>query len=622
MMRQERDYMQAELKTMEREKTFEIRELKREFEDRIRQLEFDNKRLNKENQILTAELDAQDSYIGQDRTNEEIKRVYEDCEKQTERLEIKLKETDKKYRDMKAEFEECREANDYLKQVIEDKEEYIQELEIRAADLERKHIPQTKVEYRPMPESVSKPKDNFEVENLKRRLKLTEEENERLREQAYKADKEVERLKENIIQNVKKNFGNKENSKDDKPKDEKFRLTDFALSIETNPNLVNEMAKMSGASAFKYGLKGPYDESLEKLRKEFSIQQKELGFETLSELSLEKRDNGYKSPEYRTYALMMGESNLSPTGDLKVDYSAVVEENKQLKLIVKEMRKEMEMVVKKLNEKQSDNRNLSPYKEKEGYGYLSSNNLQLLEKQQEIDKLKEELRQLKSQRVSAEKPSSDRTIAQLEKKLEEKREIIAKLREERDNLLQICSEMKIQINSMKKMQEFQSTEPPTSSENMNFTNIVTRTGRNVQVIEPANSKGSNIECVKSRLDTLGEHVQELFNEFKTALHQNKRSGSALNWKRPSIANKKEITVSGAHCNKLLEKFEKIQQEISAEKEGISLRHKRKLSRNSSKKRKLKNKSKSPIKAFAIKLAERNFGQQKASRQSLTRTTTN
>lgn len=279
------------------------------------------------------------------------------------------------------------------------------------------------------------PKDySVEVERLQKQLRLIEQENDKLREQALQADREIERLKENIIlrereiHNVKKSIANK----DSYPK-EKLKQSDFALSIETNPNLVNEMAKMSGSSGFKYGQKGPYDESLEKLRREFSIQQKELGLETLSESSFGKK---LKSPENKAMALIMGESVVNPTGDIHSDYNPLFEENNQLKMIVREMRKEMELVVKKLNETQAKKFETPEGKDK-SYGYLDSNNLQLLEKQNEIDRLKEEVNELKSQGYVADKSSNNKTIEQFKKKLDEKRKLITKLKEVRDKTIEM-----------------------------------------------------------------------------------------------------------------------------------------------------------------------------------------
>jgi hypothetical protein len=347
-----------------------------------------------------------------------------------------------------------------LRQIIEEKEEFIANLQANNnsdGDYTRKNY-----------QSQMPKDDSAEVEKLQKQLRLNEHENEKLREQALQADREIDRLKENIIlrereiHNVKKSIANK----DSFPK-EKLKQSDLALSIETNPNLVNEMAKMSGSSGFKYGQKGPYDESLEKLRKEFSLQQKELGLETLSESSFDRK---FKSPENKAMALIMGESIVNPTGDIKADYSALLEENKQLKMIVKEMRKEMELVVHKLNENQAKNFE-SPGGDK-SYGYLDSNNLQLLEKQNEIDRLKEEVSRLRSQTYLVEKSSENKTVTQLEKKLEEKREHIVKLKEVRDKLLEVCNDMKIQINSMKKNQEF------SLGENINITNIVTKQGLN------------------------------------------------------------------------------------------------------------------------------------------------
>lgn len=466
-----------------------------------------------------------------------------------------------------------REANDYLKHIIEDKDDYIHELESR---------PKSQNKYTPPPVIQPQPTRNFDSERVERKFKIVEEENEKLREQALYADREIERLKENIIlrereiHNVKKSIVNKDSYGKDN-----IKQSDFGLSLETNPNLVNEMAKMSGSSGFKYTQKGPYDESLEKLRKEFSLQQKELGLETLSEGSIDKRSI-FRSPDNKAMALIMGGSSLAPTGNIKQDYEGVIEENTQLKMIVGEMRKEMELVVQKLNNVQNQN--------SETYGYLDSNNLKLLEKQSEIDRLHDEISKLKEQAYMVGGATySDKNISQLEKKLDEKREIIAKLKEERDNLLDVCSEMKIQINSMRKTQECAIPSSEEKQENVNFVNILKSSG----------SKSSNIECVKSRLDNLGQNVQDLFGEFKTALNQNK-NGNIYTWKKPSFSQKKEVTVSGAQCNKILEKFEKLERDINNERQGIKSLHQRSKSRKSSK----KPKKKSPLKVIPMKLSER------------------
>lgn len=291
--------MHLELQSLEREKSYELRDLKRETEERIRHLEYENKRLKKENQSLNAELDAQDSYISHARNNSEVNRVYEDFERQTERLEARLKDSERKYHELKTEFDEVVEANVYLKNVIDEKEEIIHSLETQEPRIEyreRDYKPKDPVK----PASISyRPTENPSViEGLRKQLKDSEAENERLREQAYKADKEVDRLKDNIvlrereIHNIKKSIPVGNAHRDHSaPKDQsipKDKSGDFVLSMESNPNLVSEMAKITGSSGFKYGQKGPYDESLEKLRKEFSLQQKELGLDTLSEVSIGK----------------------------------------------------------------------------------------------------------------------------------------------------------------------------------------------------------------------------------------------------------------------------------------------------------------------------------------------
>ena len=456
--------------------------------------------------------------------------MYEDCDIQIEKLMSKLRDSEEKYRDLQIEFSELQEANLYMKRELDEKDEYIQELESKEP---------MKV-YQPVSQPIPRNKDNFEVGNLKRKLKITEEENEKLREQAFSADKEVDRLKENIIlrereiHNVKKSIKNKDNFPAEMLKfnesEAKDKLkSDFMLSVDTNPNLVNEFAKMSGSSGFKYGAKGPYDESLEKLRKEFSQQQKELGLETLSEASISHQDK-LKNPN-KTIALLMGQGSFSPTGDLKIDYHEVLEENKKLKMIVNEMRKEMEDVVNKINK--SKQNNSSKFLSQKNGNYLDETNLKMLEKQTEINKLKEEVEILKYS--SPQGKENNGVLEKLERKLEEKRKIIEKLREERDNLLNICSEMKIELSSMRKQQEY-SLEM--KEENTNINNITTNNERDF-----ARPK-QNMEKVKNRLDNLGEHVQELFSEFKTALNTNKRSNSNFTWKRPNTMNQANVIVSG------------------------------------------------------------------------------
>jgi hypothetical protein len=70
--------MQQEMKAFERKKNYELRDVKRDLEERVRSLEFENTRLKKENHTIVAELDAQDSFINNNRTSEEIRRVYDD----------------------------------------------------------------------------------------------------------------------------------------------------------------------------------------------------------------------------------------------------------------------------------------------------------------------------------------------------------------------------------------------------------------------------------------------------------------------------------------------------------------------------------------------------------------
>lgn len=608
--------MQQEMKAFERKKNYELRDVKRDLEERVRSLEFENTRLKKENHTIVAELDAQDSFINNNRTSEEIRRVYDDWDRQIERLENKLKDAEDRYKDLKSEFNELQDANIYMKQCLEEKDDYIHQLESIKPTIQKVYEPVSNPSYTP-----NKQRDSFEVDNYQRKLKIIEEENEKLREQAFNADKEVERLKENIIirereiYNIKKSIAinepnvlsHKSNSFQPDAKN-KSKPSDFMLSMESNPNLVNDFAKMTGSSGFKYGQKGPYDESLEKLRKEFSLQQRELGLETLSEMSSSANKDVFKVPsENKAFALMMGQSNLAPTGDIRADYEAVLDENNELKLIVREMRKEMENVVQKMNNSKSNF--LTPNGKNNGSNYLDETNLRLLEKQSEIDRLKQEIDRLKFS--SPDGNGSYIQVERLEKKLEEKRQVIVKLKGERDNLLELWSEMKIQINSMKKQQDFNSQIVP-KDENININNIITQSGRNGHRLEQMNSKSSNLDGVKSRLDSLGENVQELFSEFKSALGQGKRSNSVFGWKKPSVGPKENVMVSGTQCNKLFQKFENIQKQITIEKRGLGSK-----TRSTSKKslKRNKNKIKSPIKGIAMNLLERNFVQNKPTKQS-------
>jgi hypothetical protein len=329
-----------------------------------------------------------------------------------------------------------------MKQCLEEKDDYIHQLESIKPTIQKVYEPVSNPSYTP-----NKQRDSFEVDNYQRKLKIIEEENEKLREQAFNADKEVERLKENIIirereiYNIKKSIAinepnvlsHKSNSFQPDAKN-KSKPSDFMLSMESNPNLVNDFAKMTGSSGFKYGQKGPYDESLEKLRKEFSLQQRELGLETLSEMSSSANKDVFKVPsENKAFALMMGQSNLAPTGDIRADYEAVLDENNELKLIVREMRKEMENVVQKMNNSKSNF--LTPNGKNNGSNYLDETNLRLLEKQSEIDRLKQEIDRLKFS--SPDGNGSYIQVERLEKKLEEKRQVIVKLKGERDNLLEL-----------------------------------------------------------------------------------------------------------------------------------------------------------------------------------------
>ena len=277
---------------------------------------------------------------------------------------------------------------------------------------------------------------NTNHKELEQKLKFSEQENEKLREQAFKADREVDRLKENIIlrereiHNIKKSIAN------DRMRESNGRSrskpSELGFTFESNPNLINEFAKMSGSSGFKYNQKGPYDESIEKLRKEFSLQQRELGIETVSEASLDRKDESLSSPHINKniYALMMGQSNNQPTGDLKVDYETLLKENQDLKIVVKTMREEMENIANKMNQNNSNNY-LSPEdaKKKLDFDYLNSNNLKQLDLKQENDNLKEQISRMKLELISrGDRPDEasalliqkDNTIKELKRKLDEK----------------------------------------------------------------------------------------------------------------------------------------------------------------------------------------------------------
>ena len=427
MLNSEREQLQMELKAVERDKSYEVR-----------RLELESNRLQKENQFLLAELNNKDTYPQNDRNTDEINRIYEECEKQTDFLENKLRESEKQLNNALNDINQLKNENKYIKKILDDRDKQIKILESRESNQKAFQIRQ---QYEPMAAEPS-PTNQYIVENMNIKLSQLESENERLREQALQADREVDRLKENIIlrereiHNVKKSIANK----DTIPKD-KAKQSDFALSIETNPNLVNEMARMSGSSGFKYGMKGPYDESLEKLRKEFSLQQKELGLDTLSEMSFDRHEEGHADHADKTYALLMGQSVRSPTGDLKVDYESLIEENEQLKLIVKEMRREMEIVVKKLsevrtNEAMNSGSKFKQLDKKQNSGYLDSTNLRLHDLEQENEILKEEISRLKVY-SKRDQEGGDKTIESFRKRLEEKKIIINKLKEERDNLLQL-----------------------------------------------------------------------------------------------------------------------------------------------------------------------------------------
>lgn len=387
MLNSEREQLQMELKSVERDKNYEIR-----------RLELEANRLKKENQFLVAELNNKDTYSQNDCNADEISRVYAECEKQTEFIENKLRDTENQFNNALDEINQLKNENKYLKRILDDRDKQIKGLESRENN---QKVFQIRQQYEPKATEPSSA-NQYIIEDFNRKVSQLEKENEKLREQALQADREVDRLKENIIlrereiHNVKKSIANK----DSIPRD-KAKQSDFALSIDTNPNLVNEMARMSGSSGFKYGMKGPYDESLEKLRKEFSLQQKELGLDTLSEMSFDRHEEGNGEQANKTYALLMGQSVRSPTGDLKVDYEALIEENEQLKLIVNEMRREMEIVVKKLtevrsNEAMNSGSKFKPIDKKQNTGYLDSANLRLHDLEQENEILRDEIARLKT----------------------------------------------------------------------------------------------------------------------------------------------------------------------------------------------------------------------------------
>ena len=452
--------------------------------------------------------------------------------------------------------------------------------------------------------------------DLEQKLMVTEQENEKLREQAFKADREVDRLKENIIlrereiHNIKKSIAN-DRMRESNGRN-KSKQSELGFTFESNPNLVNEFAKMTGSSGFKYNQKGPYDESIEKLMKEFNVQQKELGIETVSEASLDRKEESLISPNNNKniYALMMGQSVHKPTGNIKVDYEALLKENNDLKIVVKTMREEMENIANNMNRDNARNSEyLSPEdaKKKLDFDYLNSNNLRHHDLKQENDSLKEQISRMKLElisksdipgTVSAALIQRENTIKELKRKLDEKRDIIAKLKEERDNLVNICSEMKIQLCSMRKNEEYRQMQNNEQYENRSPNQRGVSSTRNGGQ-SALDSKGKGVDF-KKKLDSLGDHVKELFSEFKSALNHPKRPADIFS-NRPQIKGK--VSIQPDKVKNLLDKFENIQRDINMEKSSPSSSKKSKRKSTSKKKVPLK-KSKSPIRGIALSLMKR------------------
>ena len=445
-MNNDQIHSKMETQNILKEKDFEIKTIRSEYENMIRHLEYDLKL--KEHHNDNQQYD--DSYTP-NQTNEKIKQIYDECDQQTADLQARLDDALAKLKTTKKDLQEFIDENDDLTRLVAKKDKKIHELNDEIDDLNERirSLKSTQAskpvfkQYESQIQAFEKPQSepmlqrmNTNHKELEQKLKFSEQENEKLREQAFKADREVDRLKENIIlrereiHNIKKSIAN------DRMRESNGRSrskpSELGFTFESNPNLINEFAKMSGSSGFKYNQKGPYDESIEKLRKEFSLQQRELGIETVSEASLDRKDESLSSPHINKniYALMMGQSNNQPTGDLKVDYETLLKENQDLKIVVKTMREEMENIANKMNQNNSNNY-LSPEdaKKKLDFDYLNSNNLKQLDLKQENDNLKEQISRMKLELISrGDKPDEasalliqkDNTIKELKRKLDEK----------------------------------------------------------------------------------------------------------------------------------------------------------------------------------------------------------
>lgn len=641
----ERSHTELEIQSILKEKEFEIKSVKTEYEDIIRHLQYDLKLKDLENAENMKYIDKEDSYI-LNRNDNKTKQAYQNYDEQIEDLQNQLTDAGKKLKDANREIQDLYDENDELKRLLTKRDKTIESLndeidelssEVKSykhrlsklSDQQFTKYENPKIEIKSIDPPVGLQRMNTNSAELEQRLKISELENERLREQALNADKEIDRLKENIIlrereiHNIKKSIAN-DRLRDSNGKNKPLvapKLPDLALTFESNPNLVNEFAKMSGSSGFKYGQKGPYDESYEKLRKEFSLQQKELGLETLSEVSFDRKDESVASPATNSnniYALIMGHDTHKPTGDIKVDYDSLMKENQDLKLVVKTMREEMESIANKLKQETSHHL-LSPEdaKKRLDFDYLNSGNLKLHDLKQENEKLKDEIKVLKLELIAkSDRPddtsalliSKEKTIAELEKKLTDKREVIVKLKEERDNLVNICSDMKIQLNSMRKNEEFRLTADDVNrSENLspNIRDLVVSRNRPLTAFD---SKTKNTDF-KKRLDNLGENVKDLFSDFKAALNQNKKSDIFSN--KSQVKDK--VTMQPDKLNKLIDKFENIQRDILSQKDTVNSAKKSKKGKSNSRKR-ISKASKSPIKGIAMKLLNRDKSKESANRR--------
>ena len=176
------------------------------------------------------------------------------------------------------------------------------------------------------------------------------------------------------------------------------------------------------------------------------------------------------------------------------------------------------------------------------------------------------------------------------------RDIITKLREERDNLVNICSEMKIQLSSMRKNEEYRQIHSEQFENRSPNQRDGGAFGNRPRAILESN-KGTDF---KKKLDSLGDHVKELFTEFKSAINHPKRP-SDIFANRPQIKGK--VSMQPDKVQNLLDKFENIQRDINIEKSTPSNSKKSKRKSTSRKKASSKQ-SKSPIKGIAMKLMKR------------------